>query len=65
MRYDDGDDELFLLYGWLTKGGYALFSAGAIVKDSHHHKSPTRREQGLNLLRIWVQTLFNEVVQCW
>ena len=40
-----------------------LFSAGTIVRDSHHRKSLTRREQDLNLRRIQVQTLLNEVVQ--
>ena len=29
----------------------ALFPAGTIVRDSHHRKSPTRREQDLNLRR--------------
>ena len=29
----------------------ALFPAGSIVRDPHHRESPTRREQGLNLLR--------------
>ena len=29
----------------------ALFPAGTIVRDPHHRESPTRREQGLNLLR--------------
>ena len=33
----------------------ALFPAGTIVRDPHHHKSPTRREQGLSLRRAWVQ----------
>ena len=51
---DDDDDELFLWYGWPTKG-VALFPAGTIVRDPHHRESPTRREQGLNLRRIWVQ----------
>ena len=60
---NDDDDELFLLNGWPTKGVYALFPAGAIARDSHHGKSPIRRDQGLNLRRIWVQTLSNEDVQ--
>ena len=55
-------DELFLRNGWPTKGIYALFPAGTIVRDSHHRKSSTRRQYGLNLRRIWVQTLLNEVV---
>ena len=53
---DDDDDELFLWYGWPTKDGrLALFPAGTIVRDPHHRGSPTRREQGLNLRRTWVQ----------
>ena len=27
------------------------------VRDPHHHKSPTRREQDLNLRRTWVEAL--------
>ena len=34
-----------------------------VVRDPDCGKSPTRREQDLNLRRIWVQTLLNEVVQ--
>ena len=34
-----------------------------IVRDSRHRKSSTRREQGLNLRWIWVQTLLDEVAQ--
>ena len=60
---DDGDDELFLRDGWPTKGVYALFPAWTIATDSHHRKSPTRHKQGLNLRRIWVQILMNEVLQ--
>ena len=30
---------------------FSLFPAGTIVRDPHHRKSPTRREQGLNLRR--------------
>ena len=59
---DDDDDELFLWYGWPTKG-VALFPAGTIVRDPHHCESPTRRGQDLNLHRTWVQALMNEVVQ--
>ena len=59
---DDDDDELFLWYGWPTKG-VALFPAGTIVRDPHHRESPTCREQGLNLRRTWVQALLSEVVQ--
>ena len=49
------DDELFL-WCWPTEGVMvgrrkALFPAGSIVRDPHHRESPTRREQGLNLLR--------------
>ena len=37
---------------WLTdEMPLALFPAGTIVRDPHHRESPTRREQGLNLLR--------------
>ena len=47
---DDDDDE------WLTdEMRLALFPAGTIVRDPHHRESPTRREQGLNLRRTWVQ----------
>ena len=59
---NDDDDELFLWYGWPTKG-LALFPARTIARDPHHHESPTRREQDLNLRRTWVQALVNEVVQ--
>ena len=59
---DDDDDELFLWYGWPTKG-VALFPAGTIASDPHHRESPTRCEQDLNLRRTWVQALVNEVVQ--
>ena len=59
---DDYDDELILWYGWLTKD-VALFSAGTTVRDPYHCKSPTHREQDLNLCRTWVQTMMNEVVQ--
>ena len=45
---DDGDneddDELFLWYGWPTKG--------TIARDSHHRESLTLCEQGLNLLKF-------------
>ena len=38
--------------GRLTDEKYlALFPAGAIVRDPHHRKSPTCREQDLNLRR--------------
>ena len=30
----------------------ALFLAGTIIRDPHHRKFPTRREQDLNLRRI-------------
>ena len=47
---DDDDDE------WLTdEMRLALFPAGTIVRDPYHRASPTRREQGLNLRRTWVQ----------
>ena len=53
-------DELFLRNDWPMKGVYALFLAGTIVRDSRHRKTPTCREQDLNLRRSWVQTLLNE-----
>ena len=62
---DDNNNELFLWNGWPTKGVYTLFPAGAIVRDSDHRKSSTHCEQGLNLRRIWVQALLNEVVKQW
>ena len=41
---------------WLTdETRLALFPDGTIVRDPHHRESPTRREQGLNLRRSWVQ----------
>ena len=51
---DNDDDELFLWYGWPTKG-VALFPAGTIARDPHHRESPARREQGLNLRITWVK----------
>ena len=41
----------------------ALFPAPAINKDPHHHESPTRRKQNLNLRKTWVPALLNEVAQ--
>ena len=41
---DEDDDELFLWYGWPTKG--------TITTDSHHRESLTPCEQGLNLLKF-------------
>ena len=35
---DEDDDELFLWYGWPTKG--------TIARDSHHRESLTLCEQG-------------------
>ena len=50
---DDEDiDELFLRNSCPTKGVYVLFPVGTIVRNSHHRKSLTRYEQGLNLRRI-------------
>ena len=41
---------------WLTdERRLALFLAGTIVGDPHYSEFPTRREQGLNLRRAWVQ----------
>ena len=37
-----------------------LIPVRAIVRDSHHHKSPTHREQDLNLRITWVQNFMNE-----
>ena len=34
----------------------SLFPSGTIVRDPNHRESPTRRMQGLNLRRTWVQT---------
>ena len=49
---------------WLTnQRRLVLFPAGTIARDPHHRESPTRREQGLNLRRTWVQAQLNEVVQ--
>ena len=49
---------------WLTDERHlALFPAGVMIRDAHHPESPTRHDQGLNLRRIWVQALLNEVVQ--
>ena len=41
----------------------ALFPAPAINKDPHHHESPTRRKQNLNLRKTWIPALLNEVAQ--
>ena len=38
-----------------NKRSLALFPARTTVRDPHHCKSPTCREQGLNLHRTWVQ----------
>ena len=44
---------------WLSDERHlALFPVGTIVRDPHHRESPTRREQGLNLQRTWIQA-------CW
>ena len=61
---DDGDDddgELFLWYGWSTKG-IVLFPAGINVRDPHHCEYLARYKQDLNLHRTWVQALMNKVV---
>ena len=51
MWFDD-DDEVFL---WNSStaltNSLALFTAGTIARDSYRHKSPTRRNLDLNLLR--------------
>ena len=37
---------------WLTDERHlALIATTTIGRDPHHHKSPTRRQQGLNLRR--------------
>ena len=45
-RYWWIDDELFLRNCWPTKAVHILFPA--IIRNSHHRKSPTLRDQGLN-----------------
>ena len=50
---EDNDGELFLWYGWPTKG-VALFQARTTVRDPHHRESPTRREQ--QILQQQLQT---------
>ena len=41
---------------WLTdERRLALFPAGTIIRDHHNRESPTRRKQGFNLRRTWVQ----------
>ena len=57
------DDELFLWYVWPTKGVKPYFQPGPLPEIPHHHESPTRREQDMNLRRTWVQALLNELVQ--
>ena len=43
----------------LTNGKcFALFPAGDIVGDSHHHKLPTYCQQELSLIRTWAQTIW-------
>ena len=42
---------------------FSLFPAGNIVRDPHHRKSPTRREQDLNLRKTWIQAKLSEAVQ--
>ena len=51
LLIDDDDDELFFVE-WLTgEMCLALYPVRTIVRDPHHHKSPTRCKQGLNLHR--------------
>ena len=51
-------------YVWLTdERRVASFPAETIVRDPHHHESPTLREQDVSLRRTWVQVLLNEGVQ--
>ena len=58
----DDDNELFLWYGWPRNSVFS-FPAGTIVRNSHHFKSLTRREQGLSQRRICIQTFLNDVLQ--
>ena len=54
----------YFCFLWLNdERRLALFPAGTNVRDSHHHESPTRRKQDLNLRKTWVQALLNEDVQ--
>ena len=53
--FNDDDDDGFCGMVDRRKAFIALFPAGTIVRDPHHRESPTRREQGLSLRRIWVQ----------
>ena len=54
MMKNDNYDELFC--GMVADKRYlALFPAETIVRDPQHRESPTRREQGLNLRRTWVE----------
>ena len=62
MAWIDKDDELFLRNGWATKGVYALFQCGIIVKNSHHSKSLTRHEQGLDVRKTWFQTFSKALI---
>ena len=55
---DDDNEELFFWYDWPTKGVYALFQAGTIVRDSYHRKSPTRHKQDLTCTE-------SELRLCW
>ena len=48
---------------WLTDDAFSFASNGTIVIDPYHREFPTRREQDLNLCRIWVQALLNEIAQ--
>ena len=43
VKDDDEDlDELFVWFGWRTKGVFTLFPAETIVRDPHHRESTTR-----------------------
>ena len=59
----DDDNELFLWYGWPRNSVFSSFPAGTIVRNSHHCKSSTHREQGLSQRRICIQTFLNDVLQ--
>ena len=60
---EQNDVELFSAEWWNDERRQALFPAGTTARDFYHRKSPTRREQDLNLGRTWDQFLLNEVVQ--
>ena len=54
---------VFLLLTSNIAGWEVMFPSGTIVEGSQYYKLLTRREYDLNLLRTWVQTLPNAIVQ--